>query len=94
MVLLFGLATKDEDVVHVYDYDSLIYKFLEDVIHHFLECCQAISETKEHDSRFEQASVHPKGCFPFVSLLDPYIVISLLNVQVGEILHLGFGYHI
>jgi len=42
-------AAKDEDVVHVYDYDSLIYEFSEVVIHHHLECHWAISETKEHD---------------------------------------------
>src|SRR5882724_7139441 len=31
MVLLLGLATKYEDVVHVNDYESLVYEFLEDV---------------------------------------------------------------
>ena len=38
MMLFFGLAAKDEDVVHVYDYDSLIYELSEDVVHHHLEC--------------------------------------------------------
>ena len=41
-------AAKDEDVIHVYDYDSLIYEFSEDVIHHCLEHFWAIIETKEH----------------------------------------------
>src|SRR5882724_4754865 len=54
MVFLLCLATKDEDVVHVDDYNSFINESSENVIHHRLECCQAVSETKEHDKRFEQ----------------------------------------
>ena len=49
MMLLFSLATKNEDVIHVYDYDPFIYELSEDVIPHHLECHQTIGETKEHD---------------------------------------------
>ena len=49
MVLLLGLAAKYEDVVHVNNHDSLVYEFLEDVIHHHLECLWAVSEAKEHN---------------------------------------------
>ena len=48
VVLLFGLTTKDE-VIHVNDYDSLVYELSEDVTHHFLEHHQDVSEAKEHD---------------------------------------------
>ena len=49
VVQILCLTTKDEDVVHVYDHNSLFYKFSEDVVHHHLEHCWAVSETKEHD---------------------------------------------
>ena len=49
MVLLLGLATEYEDVVHVNDYNSPIYEFLEDVIHNCLECHWAVSEAEEND---------------------------------------------
>jgi len=52
MMLLLGLAAKDEDVIHVNNHDSFVYEFSEDVIHHHLECCQ-VSEAKEHDHRFK-----------------------------------------
>ena len=45
LVLLLCLATEDEDVVHVDDYNPFVYELSEDVIHHHLECCQAVSET-------------------------------------------------
>src|SRR5882724_2074447 len=89
MVFLLCLATKNEDVVHVYDYNSFIDELSEDVIHHRLENCWAVSETKEHDKRFEQASVHPKGCLPLISILDSHIVVSPSDVQFGEVLHSG-----
>src|SRR5882724_5466058 len=76
MVFLLCLATENEDIVHVDDYNSFIDELSEDVIHHHLECCQAVSETKEHDKRFKQASVRLKGCLPLVSILDSHVVVS------------------
>jgi len=49
---------------------------------------------KEHGLEVWTGLCSSKGCFPLVSLLDPYVVISPLDVQLGEILCLGFGYHI
>src|SRR5882672_3289022 len=94
MVFLFCLTAKDEDVVHVNDHNSFIDELSEDVIHHCLEHRQAVSETKEHDKRFKQASVHPKGCLPLISILDSCVVVSPSDVQFSEVLHLGSGYHI
>src|SRR5882724_12377161 len=37
MVFLLCLATENEDVVHVDDYNSFINEFSEDVVHHHLE---------------------------------------------------------
>jgi len=92
--LLLGLAAKDEDIVHVDDHNSFVYEFSEDVIHHHLECFQTVSETKEHELGFEQASVHLKVGFPLISLLDPYIVVSPSDIQLGEVIHLGFGHFV
>src|SRR5882724_10485275 len=89
MVFLLCLATKDEDVVHVDDYNSFVNELSEDVVHHCLECRWAVSETKEHDKRFKQALVCPKGRLPLVSILDSHIVVSPLDIQFGEVLHFG-----
>jgi len=50
--MLFLGSAEDEDVIHVDNHDSLIDEFLEDVVHHHLECCWTISETEEHDQGF------------------------------------------
>ena len=49
MVLLLGLATEYEDVIHADYYHSFIDELSEDAIHHCLEHCQTVSETKEHE---------------------------------------------
>src|SRR5882672_340987 len=94
MVFLLCLAAKYEDVIHVDDHNAFIDELSEDVIHHHLECHQAVSETKEHDKGFKQASVCPKGCLPLVSILDSHIVVYPSDVQFGEVLHFGSGHHI
>jgi len=45
MVLLLGLPTEYEDVIHINNYDSLVNEFSEDLIHHCLEHLWAVSET-------------------------------------------------
>jgi len=49
VVLLFGLATEDEDVIHVDEHNSFIYELSDDVIDNCLESSWAVSETKDHD---------------------------------------------
>src|SRR5882672_8298368 len=94
VVFLLLLATKDEDVVHIDDHNSFINELSEDVIHHHLEHCRAVSETKEHDKRLEQAPVHLKGHLPLITILYSHIVVSPSDVQFREILNFGSGHHI
>src|SRR5882724_12044105 len=91
MVLFPCLATENEDVIHIDGHYSFINEFLEDVIHHHLECGRTVCEAKEHDQRLEKASVQPKGGLPFISFFDLNVVVSPANVQLSEILSFGFG---
>ena len=68
---------------------TLVNEIFENVVHHHLEGSRAIGEAKEHDQGFEEASIHPEGGLPLVSLFDPYMVISPSYVQLCEVL--GFG---
>src|SRR5882724_5346400 len=90
VVLFPGLAAKYEDVVHIDGHYSFVDEFLEDVVHHCLECGRTVREAEEHDQRFEKASVHLKGGLPLISCFDPNVVVSQANVQLSEILGLGF----
>ena len=91
VVLFPGLAAEDEDVVHIDGHYSFINEFLEDVIHRRLKCGGTVHEPEEHDQRFEKASVHLKNGLPLISFFDLNVVVSPVNVQLSEILGLGFG---
>src|SRR5260221_318694 len=74
----------DEDVVHVaYDF-AMINELMKDVIHHHLECCRGVAQSKEHDSWFEQALVSPECSLPLIALLDLHIVEPPAEVEYGE----------
>ncbi|KIJ23682.1 hypothetical protein M422DRAFT_147928, partial [Sphaerobolus stellatus SS14] len=49
---------------------------MENVVHHGLKSCQAVAESKKHYKWLKQASVHPEGSLPLVSLLNAHIIIT------------------
>ena len=83
MFLGFG---GEEHVVHIDNHDSFFDHIFENFVHHGLECGRRITHAEEHYCWFKQSSVHFEGGFPFISFLDPYVVISPSDVQFGEIL--------
>ena len=60
---------------------------LEDIIHHGLECHWTVGESKEHDKRFEEATVCVKCSLPLITILYPYIFEPPSHVQLGEVFH-------
>src|SRR5258708_33878919 len=85
-LLVFGEGGGvDKDVVHVaYDF-AMIDELTKDVIHHRLEHCRGVAQSKEHDNWFEQASsVSPECCLPLIALLDLHIVEPPVEVEYGE----------
>jgi hypothetical protein len=77
----FSLFCVYRHVVHVDRHPSFRYFFGEDRIHHRLEGCGGVGESKEHDRGFEQAFVSDKGGLPFVSFFDLDIVVSPTDVE-------------
>ena len=78
-----------QDVNHVNCQVALVDEILEDIIHHHLEGGWTVGKTKKHDKGFEKALIHPKGGFPLTSLLNSYVVISPIYIQLHEVLCLG-----
>ncbi len=75
------------DVVHVYSYSSpLKFVFedgvLEDIVHHGLKSCRRVGESEVHDCGFEETIPRFECCFPLVSFLDSYVVVSPSNIQL------------
>ncbi len=84
---MFGeVLGEDQDVVKV-DHDlSFGNKIAEDVVHHLLEHCGQIGESKEHNGGFEEAPIGMEGHLLFVSFPDSDVVVSPMNVELGEVL--------
>ena len=83
-VFLQGVR-KYEYVVQV-DEDVLVYDIPKNIINSGLEDSRCVSKAERHD----QVLVVPPGrvecCLPFVSFFDPYQVVSVAKIKLGEIL--------
>lgn len=54
------------------------------MIHHCLEGGRGVSQSEEHDRRFEQSSVSLECRLPFVPFLDTDVVVTPSNVHFGK----------
>jgi len=50
-----------------------------------LESSGAVGHSEEHHKGFEEATIGAKGCFPFISGLDVYIIEVPANVEFCEV---------
>jgi len=83
-MLLFRLC-KDQNVVQVHYDNPFRYDGSEDVIHYSLEGGRAVGHPKKHYEEFKEATVGAKGCFPFISRLDVYIIETPADIQFCEV---------
>jgi hypothetical protein len=75
---------RNQDVVNV-DLDLLSYDQIGELhIHHTLEYCRRISQSKWHDHWFEESHICFEGRFMFVAFPDSDIVIPRSDVQFSE----------
>ena len=55
----------------------LVDYILEEIVHHSLESGKRVDETKVYDYRLIYSYVYHKSGFPFISLLNPNIIVAL-----------------
>ena len=79
-VMLFDCLCEDQDVIQIDHYNSFHDEFVEDIVHHGLECGWAVGKAKEHHQRFEEAMIGAKGSFPLISFLHSDIVEAPSNI--------------
>ena len=82
LVLTLG---EDQYVVHVHTNHAIPDQLCKDVVHHCLEGCRAVCQTKEHHQGFEQPPVRVEGSLPFVPIPHSDIVIPPSDVKFGEV---------
>ena len=79
-----GVGGVDEEIIHIDDEPSFGDHVAEGVVHESLKGSGGIGEPEEHHGRFEESFVSDEGCFPLVTVLDSYIVVPPLNVELCE----------
>ena len=77
----------NEEVVHVNDKPSFSDHIAKRVIHEVLESGGGIGETKEHHCQFEESFMGDEGSLPLMSVFDSDIIVSPLDVELGEDFH-------
>jgi len=75
IVLLFCLYCHN-NIINKGCSSFLIDYILEEVIYHSLESSRGVGESEVYDCRLIYFYMYCKGCLPFISFLDPNIVIS------------------
>ena len=74
----------DKDIIHIaYDL-AIVDEISEDIIHHHLEHCRGVTQSKEHDSWLKQPSVSSEHSLPLIPFLDPHVVKSPSEVKYSE----------
>ena len=73
----------DHDVVNINNYN--VIHVCEDLVHHGLERGRGVAESEEHDSGFVGSSMANKRGFPFVTVLDPDVVVSPQKIYLCEV---------
>ena len=74
----------NEEVIHVNDKPSFCDHIAKGVIHEALESGGGIGETEEHHRKFKESFIGDKGSFPLMSIFDSDIIVSPLDVELGE----------
>src|SRR5258707_8726953 len=74
----------NSQVVRVDGEPSLGYLFTEYSVHHHLEGCWGVSESKEHNCQFEESFRGQECHFRFIAWFDTYVVVPPSNVKFCE----------
>ena len=79
-----GVGGVDEEIIHIDNEPSFSNHVAERVVHETLEGGGGVGESEEHHGRFKEPFMGNKGCFPLVTVLDPYVVVPPSDVELGE----------
>src|SRR5260221_12401607 len=74
----------NKDIIHIAYHLTIVDELMEDIIHHCLEHCRGVTQSKKHDGWFEQPSVSSEHGLPLIIFLDPHIIESPAEIKYGE----------
>ena len=79
-----GVRRVDKEVVHVDNEPSFCDHIMKGVIHESLKGGRRIGKTEEHYGWFEESLMDDESSFPLVPILDMDVVISPMDIELGE----------
>ena len=82
-MLSLGLA-KNQYIVEIH-YDEFSQVWFQYVIHQPHERVGCVCQPKWHNQPFIQPFLHLEGCLPFITLSDPYLKKTTLQVDIGQV---------
>jgi hypothetical protein len=82
-MFLWGFA-KDEDVIQI-QYHKWVCEWPQYIIHHLHECGQGIIQAERNDQPIKATLFKIEGCFPYISLLNPHLVVTWLHINLTKI---------
>ena len=84
--MFFALALAiDEDVIEVYYYKNIEF-LCQDLVDIALKRGWCVGQSKRHHLLLKMAIAGPEGYFPFIAFSDPYLMIDIDQIKLGEIL--------
>src|ERR1700735_2911857 len=83
--MFFQGFSEYKDVIQIYHYNSFRDQVIEDAVHHGLKGGWAISQSKEHNPRFIEASVGSECCLPLISDLHTNIIETPMDIKFSEV---------
>ena len=79
-----GVGRVDEEIIHIDNEPSFSNHIAEGVVHETLESGGGVGKSEEHHGWFKKSFMGNEGCFPLVTVLDSYIVVSPPDVELSE----------
>ena len=83
--MLFARLGVDQNVIQIDNDHTFRNELPEQVVHHGLEGRRAVGQSEEHHQRFKESARSPKCGLPLVTLLDPDVVETPPDVELGEV---------
>ncbi|KDQ30026.1 hypothetical protein PLEOSDRAFT_1027867, partial [Pleurotus ostreatus PC15] len=83
--MLFARLGVDQNVIQIDNDHTFRNELPEEVVHHGLEGRWAIRQSEEHYQRLEESTRSPERGLPLVALLDPDVVETPPDVELGEV---------
>ncbi len=84
LYILFALTFSiDEDVIEIH-YHENVELLGQEFVDITLKCDRCVGQSKRHDLILEIAIAGPEGRFSFIAFPDPYSIIGIGQIELGE----------